>query len=93
VLWRTAPLEEAGFSRQLAATLARDRAYDLHAVLELVERGCPPELASRILAPLDHDARALTGAASAPAAAVDTPAPRRASLDTESQAWMERLTA
>jgi hypothetical protein len=25
----------------------------LHALIELVERGCPPELALRILAPLD----------------------------------------
>jgi hypothetical protein len=57
VLWRRTRLEEAGFSRELAATLARDRAYDLHAVLELVDRGCPPELASRILAPLNQDAQ------------------------------------
>ena len=29
--------------------------YDLHALIELVERGCPPELAVRILAPLDEE--------------------------------------
>jgi hypothetical protein len=34
--------------------LAEDCAIDLHAVLELVDRGCPPTLAARILAPL-HD--------------------------------------
>jgi hypothetical protein len=28
---------------------------DLHALIELVERGCPPELAARILAPLDEE--------------------------------------
>jgi hypothetical protein len=28
---------------------------DLHQLLELVDRGCPPELAVRILAPLDQD--------------------------------------
>jgi hypothetical protein len=28
---------------------------DLHALIELVERGCPPPLAARILAPLDHE--------------------------------------
>jgi hypothetical protein len=33
--------------------LARDGAYDLHALIGLVEHGCPPALAVRILAPLD----------------------------------------
>ncbi|WP_344257069.1 hypothetical protein [Terrabacter carboxydivorans] len=27
---------------------------DLHALLELVDAGCPPELAARILSPLDE---------------------------------------
>ena len=36
----------------LATSVSADRAYDLHALLELVDRGCPPELATRILAPL-----------------------------------------
>jgi hypothetical protein len=31
---------------------------DLHALTGLVERGCPPPLAARILAPLDHERRA-----------------------------------
>jgi hypothetical protein len=57
VLWRASRLRDAGFTPQLADTLARDCAYDLHAVLELVDRGCPAELAARILAPLDADAR------------------------------------
>jgi hypothetical protein len=57
VLWRTSRLQEAGFSAHLADALARDCAYDLHAVLELVDRGCPAELAARILAPLDGAAR------------------------------------
>jgi hypothetical protein len=35
--------------------LARDPRTDLHALLELVDRGCRPELAARILAPLDGD--------------------------------------
>ena len=56
VLWRTSRLEGAGFTAQLAEALARDAAYDLHALLELVGRGCLPELAARILAPLDRDA-------------------------------------
>jgi hypothetical protein len=56
VVWRTSRLREAGFDAQLADALGRDPAYDLHAVLELVDHGCPPELAVRILAPLDRDA-------------------------------------
>jgi hypothetical protein len=28
---------------------------DLHALIELIERGCPPGLAARILAPLDTE--------------------------------------
>jgi hypothetical protein len=30
---------------------------DLHALLELVDRGCPPALAARILAPLEPGGR------------------------------------
>ena len=44
-------LRDAGFSPELAETLAQDNAYDLHAILTLLDRGCPPELAARILAP------------------------------------------
>lgn len=55
VLWRASRLRDAGFSPKLAHTLATDCAYDLHAILELVDRGCPAELAARILAPLDHE--------------------------------------
>ena len=47
----------AGFEHQLAGSLAADGAVDLHALLELVDRGCPPELADRILAPLDEERR------------------------------------
>ena len=57
VSWRRGQLVSAGFEPTLAAKLARDGAYDLHALIELVERGCPPELAVRILAPLDEDRR------------------------------------
>jgi len=57
VLWRAGRLREAGFSSQLAAELAQDCAYDLHALLGLMDRGCPPELAVRILAPLEPKAR------------------------------------
>ena len=47
-------LLRGGFAAPLAASIARERAMDLHALIELVERGCPPELAARILAPLDE---------------------------------------
>jgi hypothetical protein len=51
--WRLAQLDAAGFPAPLAAQLARDLDMDLHALLALVDRGCPPALAVRILAPLD----------------------------------------
>jgi hypothetical protein len=38
----------------MADRLARDLSFDLHALLELVDRGCPPDLAIRILEPLDQ---------------------------------------
>ncbi len=52
--WRRARLIDAGFSSPLAARLAGDTRYDLHALIELTERGCAPELAVRILAPLEE---------------------------------------
>jgi hypothetical protein len=52
--WRAKRLERAGFPAPLADALARDPRTDVHALLELVDRGCPPELAARILAPLDR---------------------------------------
>jgi hypothetical protein len=52
VSWRRRQLTNAGFPPALAGRLAHDPAFDLHALIELVERGCPPALAVRILAPL-----------------------------------------
>jgi hypothetical protein len=52
--WRRRQLSAAGFSAPLARSLSRDRRVDLHALLELVDRGCPPPLAARILAPLEE---------------------------------------
>lgn len=52
--WRRDQLVRAGFPLPEARRLARDPRFDLHALLELVSRGCPPELAVRILAPLDE---------------------------------------
>jgi hypothetical protein len=51
--WRRRQLDEAGFPAGLAASLAADPGVDLHALIELVERGCRPELAARIALPLE----------------------------------------
>jgi hypothetical protein len=53
--WRERCLRKAGFTAAAAAAIARETAFDLHALLELVDRGCPPALAMRILAPLDWE--------------------------------------
>ena len=58
VAWRRDQLARSGVRLPLAARLAGDTRYDLHALIELVERGCPAELAVRILAPLDEEDRA-----------------------------------
>ena len=57
VAWRYARLHQAGFDTGLAEEFARESDVDLHALIELVERGCPPPLAARILAPLDRKDR------------------------------------
>jgi hypothetical protein len=53
VAWRRGVLRQAGFAPRLAGELAEDPGVDLHDLLNLVDRGCPPELAARIVAPLD----------------------------------------
>ena len=55
VRWRREQLTGAGFAVPLASRLALDPRWDLHVLIELVERGCPPPLAARILTPLDQD--------------------------------------
>ena len=58
ISWRHAQLLRSGFPEHLAADISRDDRYDLHRLVELVENGCPPELALRILAPLEGDVAA-----------------------------------
>ena len=58
VRWRREQLVHSGFPFPVAVRLAKDSRYDLHALIELVERGCPPALAVRILAPLEDEAAA-----------------------------------
>ncbi len=53
--WRRRRLLDGGFSLPLATVLAADVRVDLHALLQLVERGCPPALAARILAPAEGE--------------------------------------
>jgi hypothetical protein len=57
VEWRRGRLLRAGFATDLATLLAVDCDVDLHALLDLIDRGCPPDLAARILAPLDDRRR------------------------------------
>jgi len=54
--WRLRRLVDAGFPLPLALDLAATPGVDLHALLALLDRGCPPELAARILAPIDGTA-------------------------------------
>lgn len=53
--WRGRLLTETGLEPALARRVAADAGFDVHELIELVERGCPPRLAVRILAPLDAE--------------------------------------
>ena len=55
VAWRILRLRDVGCPASVAETVARDRRYDLHMLLELVDRGGPADLAARILAPLESE--------------------------------------
>ena len=55
VAWRREQLVASGYPLRLAASLASNSRFDLHRLIELAERGCPPELAVRIVAPLDWE--------------------------------------
>ena len=58
VEWRSEVLRHAGFDAALASVLAADGDVDLHGLLNLIDRGCPPHLAARILAPLERGQQA-----------------------------------
>jgi len=47
--WRTAELMRVGFAGDDAVVLAARFDVDLHEAISLVQHGCPPELAVRIL--------------------------------------------
>ncbi len=96
-----------GFESSLAARVAADCAMDIHALLELIDRGCPPELAARIVAPLEPSgsamlratanpggrSRASTGAAPATVMTSPSQAPPSVGPDAESRAWVASLAA
>jgi hypothetical protein len=56
VNWRQLELEQHGFPPLLAARIARDLRYDLRQLIALVEGGCTPALAVRIVSPLEEKA-------------------------------------
>ena len=108
IAWRIDRLRDAGFSDRLATGLAGDARYDVHALLELVDRGCSAELAARIVAPLEG-ARALPSASRGllPDRTADARSARHdrlaggsrriaeaaAGAERESRTWIERLEA
>jgi hypothetical protein len=52
--WRRDQLAASGFPLPLASRVARDSRYDIHELIQLVERGCRADLAARIVAPLEE---------------------------------------
>jgi len=47
--WRACELLKAGYEPLVAVELAEHNEVDLHVALELLDRGCAPDLAARIL--------------------------------------------
>jgi hypothetical protein len=47
--WRAEALERAGYEPRAAGRIAARHDVDLHAATDLLERGCSPELALKIL--------------------------------------------
>jgi hypothetical protein len=47
--WRADELERAGYEPRAAAKIAARHDVDLHGAVELLQQGCPPELALGIL--------------------------------------------
>jgi hypothetical protein len=47
--WRAEELLRVGFDVESATLIAAEPGVDLHAAVAMIERGCPPELAVRIL--------------------------------------------
>lgn len=47
--WRVEELERAGYNHRAAGRLAARHDIDLHRAINLLKRGCAPELALKIL--------------------------------------------
>jgi hypothetical protein len=47
--WRVEELERAGYEPRAAGRLAVRHDVDLHAAVDLIQRGCPTDLALKIL--------------------------------------------
>jgi hypothetical protein len=47
--WRAEELERAGYPAREAARLAARHEVDLHVAVQLLQQGCPPDLALDIL--------------------------------------------
>jgi hypothetical protein len=54
--WRYDQLVYAGVPLGLADAVASMDRYDVHELISLLERGCEPALAVKILAPLEENA-------------------------------------
>jgi hypothetical protein len=54
VAWRRGLLRAAGLPEELSRAVAASREHDVHDVLGLLQRGCPPATALRITARDDH---------------------------------------
>lgn len=61
LVWRRNVLCQAGCDPALARHLAEDGDIDVHELLNLIDRGCPPALAARIVAPLDRISQSRRG--------------------------------
>ncbi len=55
--WRCRLLVSSGFPAPMAQRLSATPRVDFHALLTLVDNGCPPELAVRILGPFPDPQR------------------------------------
>lgn len=106
--WRIDRLRDAGFQAPLTEALARDTKCDLHALLDLVDRGYPPELAARSRAPAGRARSATTMSNAGPAnwaadrraTGVDRALIRSSRIsvsaargEQETRCWIERLSA
>jgi len=47
--WRLEALERGGYEQPLSSELAERSDVDLHLAIDLLRRGCAPELAAKIL--------------------------------------------